>query len=50
MNWKVFKIIFINPLMISNYWIMLMLHYREDENHFFRDLYEILINHFPEYS
>ena len=49
MRWYLVELIFINPFIMSNYWIMLMLHYREDRSHIIRDFYDILVSHFPEY-
>lgn len=49
MSLTLFEIFVTGPLMVQNFWIILLSRYNESEHHVFRDLYYILVSHFPEY-
>ena len=44
-----FEIFIIGPLLVQNFWVILLSNYDESRMHIFRDLYNILSQHFDYY-
>ena len=49
MGLTLFDVFIAGPLMVQNFWIILLSRYDESEHHVFRDLYYILVAHSPQY-